>query len=61
MAQWMNLQQVEKFVNWMRLYMTCEKSGSLHLVEPGVMAGRLASRLVDEIWARLKILKACYM
>ena len=61
MAQWMNLQQVEKFVNWMRLYMTCEKSGSLHQVEPGVMAGRLASRLVDKIWARLKILKACCM
>ena len=49
MVQWANLQQVEKFVNWSRLYMTCEKSGSLHLVEPGVMASRLA----DEICARL--------
>ena len=46
MAQWTNLQQVEKFVNWMRLYMTCEKSGSLHLVEPGVMAGWQAGWLM---------------
>ena len=31
-----------KFVNWMRLYITCEKSRGLHLVEPGLMAGRQA-------------------
>ena len=34
---------------------TCEISGGLYLVEPGLTAGRLA----DEIWARLEILKAC--
>ena len=55
MAQWMNLQQIENFVNGTRLYKTCEKSGGLHLAEPVLMAGWLA----DEIWARLEILKAC--
>ena len=55
MAQWMNLQRIEKFVNGMRLYATCEKSGGLHLAEPSLMAGWPA----DEIWVRLEILKAC--
>ena len=55
MAQWMNFQRIEKFVNGTQLYITCEKSGGLHLAEPGLMAGWLA----DEIWARLEILKAC--
>ena len=65
MAQWTNLQQIEKFVNRTRLYIyvTCEKSGGLHLPEPGLMAGWLAGRPsvcpADEIWARLEILKAC--
>ena len=59
MAQWMNLQRIENFVNGTRLYITCEKSGGLHLAEPGLMAGRLAGWLADEIWARLEILKAC--
>ena len=44
-----------KIRKWERLYITCEKSGGLHLAEPGLTAGRLA----DEIWARLEILKAC--
>ena len=55
MVQWMNLQRIEKFVNGMRLYITCEKSGGLHLAEPGLTAGWQA----DKIWARLEILKAC--
>ena len=55
MAQWKNLQWIEKFVNGTRLYITCEKSGGLHLAEPGLTAGWLT----DEIWVRLKILKAC--
>ena len=55
MAQWMNLQRIEKLVNGTRLYITCEKSGGLHLAEPGLMAGWQA----DEIWAKLEILKAC--
>ena len=41
MAQWTNLQQTGKFVNCMRLYITCEKSVGLHLAEPGLMEGRL--------------------
>ena len=44
MAQWTNLQRIEKFVNQACLYITCEKSGGLHLVKPGLMAGRLAVR-----------------
>ena len=44
MAQWMNLQQIEKFVNGTQLYITSEKSGGLHLAEPGLMAGWQASR-----------------
>ena len=64
MAQWMNLQWIGKFINWTRLYITCEKHGGLHLAELGLMAGwpsvRLAVCLADEIWARLEILKACY-
>ena len=59
MAQWMNLQWIKKFVNGMRLYITCEKSGGLHLAEPGLMAGWQAGRQANEIWARLEILKAC--
>ena len=37
------------------IYITWEKSGGLHLVDQGLMAGWLA----DEIWVRLEILKAC--
>ena len=44
MAQWTNLQRTKKFVNPMRLYITCEKSGGLHLAEPGLTAGWLAVR-----------------
>ena len=39
-----------KFINGTQLYITCEKSGGLHLAEPGLTAGRPA----DEIWARLE-------
>ena len=56
MAQWTNLQRIEKFENLARLYINCEKSGGLYLAEPGVTAGWLA----DEILARLEILNACY-
>ena len=55
MAQWTNLQRIEKFENRTRLYITCGKSGGLYLAEPGLMAGWLA----DEIWARLVIFNAC--
>ena len=42
MAQWTNLQRIEKFKNRMRLYITCGKSGGLYLAEPGLTAGWLA-------------------
>ena len=59
MVQWMNLQWIEKFINGF-LYIICEKSGGLHLAEPVLrQAGKLADWLGDEIWAMLKILKAC--
>ena len=56
MAQWTNLQRIEKFVNPTRLYITCGKSGGLHLAEPGVMAGRLAGQLM-KFGRGLKFLK----
>ena len=49
----LDFQWIEKFINRMRLYASCEKSGGLHLAEPGLTAGWLA----DEIWARVEILK----
>ena len=45
MAQWMNLQRIEKFKNLMQLWRPA----------PGLTAGRQA----DKIWARLDTLKAC--
>ena len=40
MAQWTNLQRIEKFENRTRLYITCGKSGGLYLAEPrGWLAG----------------------
>ena len=44
MAQWMNLQRIEKFVNRTRLYITCEKPGGLHLAEPDLTTGRQAGQ-----------------
>ena len=55
MAQWTNLQWIEKFKNLTQLYINCEKSGGLYLAEPGLTAGSM----LDKIWARLDILKAC--
>ena len=39
MAQWTNLQRIEKFENRTRLYITCGKSGGLYLAKPGLTAG----------------------
>ena len=55
MAQWTNLQEIKKFVNPMKLYITYGKSGGLHLAEPGLTAD---GRQVGEIWARFKIFKS---
>ena len=59
MVHWTNLQRIKIFVNPARLYIISERSGGLHLVEPGLMAGRQSGSLADEIWMRLEILKAC--
>ena len=42
MAQWANLQRIEKFENPARLYINREKSGGLYLAEPSLTAGCLA-------------------
>ena len=63
MALWTNLQWIVRFVNPMQQYITCEKSGGLHLAELGFTAGwlaaQLAGQLADKIWVRLETFKAC--
>ena len=49
MAQWVNHLWSNIFVNLPPLPLSCEISGALHLAQPGLTAGRLASRLADEI------------
>ena len=50
MVQWMDLQRIGKFVNLTWLYITHEKSGGLHLAEPGFTeAGRQAGWLTKLI------------
>ena len=44
MAQWINLNQNNNFINRMRLPLLCEKSGAIPLVPVGFMAGRQAVR-----------------
>ena len=53
MVQWVNCLQNNIFVNPPLLSLLCEISGALHLVQPGLMAGRLA----DEIQMNFEILK----
>ena len=51
MAQWVNCLRNKIFVNLPPLPLFCEISGTLHLVQPGLTAGRLA----DEIQVNFKI------
>ena len=53
MAQWVNRLQNNILVNSPPLPLSCEISGALHLVQPGLTAGRLA----DEIQVNFKIFK----
>ena len=53
MAQWVNRLRNNIFVNPPPLSLSCEISGALHLVQPGLMAGRLA----DEIQVNFKNFK----
>ena len=49
MAQWVNRLRNNIFVNPPPLPLSCEISGALHLVQPGLTAGRLAGRQADKI------------
>ena len=49
MAQWVNRLRNNIFVNPPPLPLSCEISGALHLAQPGLMAGRQAGWLADEI------------
>ena len=51
MAQWVNLLRNNIFVNPLPLPLLCKIFGVLHLVQPGLTAGRL----VDEIQVNFKI------
>ena len=53
MAHWVNCLRNKIFVNLPPLPLLCEISGALHLVQPGLMAGRLA----DEIQVNFEIFK----
>ena len=44
MAQWVNRLRNNIFINALPLPLLCEISGALHLVQPGLTAGRLAGR-----------------
>ena len=53
MAQWVNRLRNKIFVNAPPLPLLCEISGALHLVQPGLTAGRQA----DEIQVNFEIFK----
>ena len=53
MVQWVNRLRNNTFVNLPLLPLLCEISGVLHLVQPGLMAGRQP----DEIQVNFKISK----
>ena len=54
MAQWVNHLRNNIFVNPLPLPLLCEISGTLHLVQPGLMAGRWQA---DEIQVNFEIFK----
>ena len=53
MVQWVNRLRNNIFINPPPLPLLCEISGALHLVQPDLMAGRLA----DEIQVNFEIFK----
>ena len=57
MAQWVNCLQNNIFVNPPPLPLSCKIYGTLHLVQPGLTAGRLAGWLADEIQVNFEIFK----
>ena len=66
MAQWINLQRINRFVNPMRWYISGEKSGDLYLAEPGLTEGCLVNELEAEsekfeAFCRLKYSILCFV
>ena len=64
MAQWVNRVQNNIFVNPPPLSLLCEISRALHLVQPGLTAGRLADEIqvnleIFKVGCRLKYLTCC--
>ena len=58
MAQWVNRLWNNIFVNPPPLPLLCEISGALHLVQPGLTAGRQAGgRQADKIQVNFEIFK----
>ena len=57
MVQWVNCLRNNIFINPPPLPLLCEISGSLYLVQPVLMAGRLAGRQADEIQVYFEIFK----
>ena len=57
MVQWVNRLRNKIFVNPPPLPLLCEISGALHLVQPGLTAGRQVVRLADEIQVNFEIFK----
>ena len=51
MVQLTNFQRIERFANPTQLYISYEKSGSIHLVKPDPTAISLAGWLTDKIQA----------
>ena len=47
-------------VNPLTLPLSCEISGAIHLVQPGLTAGRQAGRQADEIQVNFEIFKIGY-
>ena len=52
MVQWINVLRNNGFINPTRLPLLCEKTGALAIVEPGLMAGRLAGR--PAVWQAIR-------
>ena len=52
MVQWINFLWNNSFVNPTQLPLLCEKTGALAIVEPGLMAGRLAVRQTKLLYSK---------
>ena len=60
MAQWINRLRNNIFVNPPPSPLSCEISGALHLVQPGLMAGWLSGWQADKIQVNFKNFRIRY-